>query len=311
MTRSRRDDGTYRLTRRGFLAGSAAAAVVAGASTCSSDSTTPSSGGTSTPTTLPPQRARTYFTPHEAAVVEAATARILPGTPEDPGAREAEVVVYIDGLLAVAGGYGEPVYRTGPFVSPDDFDPTVENDDEGEEGEGDDDTFESTPFGVIDRPSGTFDRYGDQSLVTPAEAYRRAIPLLDMHSLERFGTGFVDLDEEQQDAVLTDLEDDAAPVFDSEPTAQDFFALLHRHTVEGMFSDPIYGGNQGMVGWELIGWPAAQRAYTPVELKTEARPRSPQSIEQMHPFNPGDAGRNEHGAELPVAGSDQHRHGGG
>src|SRR5687768_5288304 len=31
------------------------------------------------------------FTPHEARTVEALTARILPGSPEDPGAREAGV----------------------------------------------------------------------------------------------------------------------------------------------------------------------------------------------------------------------------
>lgn len=43
-----------------------------------------------------------YFSDWEARMVEAATARILPGSPEDPGAREAGVVDYIDRSLAGA-----------------------------------------------------------------------------------------------------------------------------------------------------------------------------------------------------------------
>lgn len=218
--------------------------------------------------------------------------------------------MYIDGLLAVAGGYGEPVYRTGPFVSLDETDPSAEDEDAEEDEEGEEEPFTATTFGVIDRPSGAFDRYGDQSLMTPAEVYRLAIPALDAHSMSRFGAGFVLLTEDQQDTVLTDLEQDAAPEFDSEPTAQDFFALLHRHTVEGMFSDPLYGGNRGMVGWKLTGWPGAQRAYTPNELVTESEPRAPKSMEELHAFNPGDARRNNDHGEVPVAGSDHHIGGG-
>lgn len=49
------------------------------------------------------------------------------------------------------------------------------------------------------------------------------------------------------------------------PTAQDealrkiesslFFSLLRKNTIEGMFCDPMHGGNAGMVGWQLIGFP--------------------------------------------------------
>ncbi len=42
-----------------------------------------------------------------------------------------------------------------------------------------------------------------------------------------------------------------------------------------------------MVGWTMIGYPGAQRAYTPVDLNTEGNIRPPQSIAQMHMFNPG------------------------
>jgi choline dehydrogenase-like flavoprotein len=37
--------------------------------------------------------------------------------------------------------------------------------------------------------------------------------------------------------------------------------LLRTHTVEGMFCDPLHGGNIGMVGWKLIGFPAPRMSY--------------------------------------------------
>ena len=36
-----------------------------------------------------------------------------------------------------------------------------------------------------------------------------------------------------------------------------------RHTMEGMFADPIYGGNKDFAGWRLVGFPGAQAIFTP------------------------------------------------
>jgi gluconate 2-dehydrogenase gamma chain len=85
--------------------------------------------------------------------------------------------------------------------------------------------------------------------------------------------------------------------------SSEFFDLLRDHTAEGMFSDPVYRGNQGMVGWTLVGFPGAQRAYTPLELRDEAyfEKREPQSIAMLHPFNAGEASHPN--AILPVTGS--------
>ena len=52
---------------------------------------------------------------------------------------------------------------------------------------------------------------------------------------------------------------------------ESFFHTLRRYTNEGMFSDPAYGGNRNMVGWKLIGYPGAQRAYTPDEIQVERK----------------------------------------
>src|SRR5690606_21877309 len=113
------DDGTVTgLPRRRFLVGGGAAAVTAlvGVS-CSDDDDASTPEPASSSSTSAPERARQFFTVREAAIVEAATSRILPGTPEDPGAREAEVVVYIDALLASGGWANEPIYRMPPFVT--------------------------------------------------------------------------------------------------------------------------------------------------------------------------------------------------
>jgi len=32
-------------------------------------------------------------------------------------------------------------------------------------------------------------------------------------------------------------------------------------TVEGFFSDPVYGGNRDMVAWRMIGFPGAYAPY--------------------------------------------------
>lgn len=40
-----------------------------------------------------------------------------------------------------------------------------------------------------------------------------------------------------------------------------FFQLLRTHTIEGMFCDPMHGGNAGLIGWQLIGFPGPQMSY--------------------------------------------------
>ena len=46
--------------------------------------------------------------------------------------------------------------------------------------------------------------------------------------------------------------------------------MVLEDTYEGMFSDPLYGGNRDYAGWKLVGYPGAQRAYTAHELAARA-----------------------------------------
>ena len=72
-------------------------------------------GCTSPPKRAPGARVLRFFTSHQAAVVEDATARIAPGPRDDPaegpGAREADVTGYIDTMLGTLGALEGRVRR--------------------------------------------------------------------------------------------------------------------------------------------------------------------------------------------------------
>jgi len=75
---------------------------------------------------------------------------------------------------------------------------------------------------------------GYQSEKTPRQIYREGLQGLK---------GFHHLYPEHQDFALKQIESSI------------FFALLRQNTIEGMFCDPMHGGNAGMIGWQLIGFP--------------------------------------------------------
>src|SRR6185369_16692392 len=82
--------------------------------------------------------------------------------------------------------------------------------------------------------------HGNQGKATPREIYREGIRLLE---------DFAALPATAQDAKLRAIEKSA------------FFQLLRRHTLEGLLSDPLHGGNRDMIGWQLIGYPGPRMSY--------------------------------------------------
>jgi len=76
--------------------------------------------------------------------------------------------------------------------------------------------------------------FGYQGKATPRESYREGLKGLK---------GFDGLSTEEQDKKLQQIEN------------THLFALLRQNTIEGMFSDPVHGGNVDMVGWQLVGFP--------------------------------------------------------
>lgn len=245
-----------------------------------------------------PQALR-FFTEEEARTVEAVTSRLVPGTDEDPGAVQAGVVRYIDTKLAQHEAFAEPTYHEPPFANQ---------------------TTNGAPGIPVDEDE--LYRYGFQSHLNHREIYHLGVPAVDRYAQTRFGSLFHELPEERQDDVLRVLEgvqqrqeaeedaasdpsqgseageeadegngaipanllDQAEEVFDQLDPGL-FFSTLRTDTIEGMFADPLYGGNAGMVGWALIGYPGAQRSYSPKEMLHGAD-RQPQPMHQLTAMNP-------------------------
>lgn len=157
-----------------------------------------------------------YLTHAEVRFLEAACERLIPTDELGPGAKAAGVSVYIDRHLQSEWGTHGRNYRSGPWL-------------------------EGTP------------QQGYQSRLTPQEMYRAAIRETDLHCNAKYGKNFDALTGEQQDEVLSAMEHNKLDL--PSVASRVFFDLLWRNTEEGFFADPIYGGNQGNVGWKLLGFP--------------------------------------------------------
>ena len=109
----------------------------------------------------------------------------------------------------------------------------------------------------------SYPEHGYQAKESPRETYRQGLALL--------GTNFAELAGSDQIAKLESIE------------KTHFFQLLRTHTVEGMFSDPMHGGNAGLIGWQLIGYPGPRMSYRDEIEKHygEAFRPKPQSLEQI------------------------------
>jgi gluconate 2-dehydrogenase gamma chain len=98
--------------------------------------------------------------------------------------------------------------------------------------------------------------------------YRAGLTQLDAYCHAQYKRGFAALQPGQQDEVIGALAAGKADGF-AWPTAQAFFRTLRTHTMEGMFADPVYGGNHDFAGWRLIGFPGSQMQYTEADLKSD------------------------------------------
>jgi gluconate 2-dehydrogenase gamma chain len=169
-----------------------------------------------------------FFSPAEAAFVEAAAARLIPSDQTGPGAIEAGVPRFIDRQLAGPYGAGDHFYLQPPF-----------------------------PKGLPTQ---------GWQMAAPAEVYRAAIPAIERWVAARYGRPFAALDPATQDEALKALENGSAELAGA-ADAKAFFALLLQNTLEGYFADPVYGGNRDMGPWRMIGFPGARYDLKPYVLR--------------------------------------------
>ena len=200
--------------RRAFLVGAAVGAgAVAGATLVPNALAQTQEAPRTTGTVPPPAHSHaggpglgTFFNSEDAGTVAAFAERLMPGAPGKPGARDADVLNYID--LALSGAYADLQYF-----------------------------------------------------------YRRGLASLDAYCRKTYREPFRRLSAGQQDEVITALEEGKASEF-SWPSAVAFFNTVRTHTMEGMFADPIYGGNKEFAGWRLIGFPGAQVEFTAADMQS-------------------------------------------
>ena len=177
-----------------------------------------------------------FFDDHQAAVVREATARMIPGPTDDPlemghpGAREANVVRYIDTLLGALTLSPEKIHAGGPWSNR---------------------SGGTTNYMATFIPLTAAQRLGwERKLASLQKQYADGVKALDAAA----SGDFVGADNNTKDQVLT--------------AAGAFRDLLFTHAIEGMYSIPEYGGNQDLVGWKEIKWKGdtQPRGYTPAEV---------------------------------------------
>jgi gluconate 2-dehydrogenase gamma chain len=163
-----------------------------------------------------------FFNADEASFIEAAVARLIPADDAGPGALEADVPAYIDRQLAGAWGAGERLYRSGPWQA--------------------------------GKPT-----QGYQLPFTPAELFRNALRAINDELRKNNQGSFGKVTAADQDAYLKNLEGGSKDL--GGVPSNVFFQSLLEMTIEGFFADPVYGGNKGMIGWKLVGFPGAYANY--------------------------------------------------
>ena len=167
----------------------------------------------------PPPATYAFLNLEEAAFVEALVDHMVPADDLSPKGTDVGINTYIDRALSGAWGKGDRLYMQGPWK-------------------------QGTPS------------QGYQLPLTPAQLYRAGIEATNAHCRKAYGKTFDRLSSEQREEVLIGLSS-AKIAFDGGVPVRVFWSTLYQTVMEGMFSDPIYGGNRNKAGWKLIGFPGA------------------------------------------------------
>ena len=184
-----------------------------------------------------------FFTPGEAATVEAIVDRLIPTDHLSPGGKDCGCAVFIDRQLAGAFGQASRLYTKGPFMP-------------------------------------GLSTQGYQGDLTPAGRYRLGLRALNDYTDTTYKRDFRSLSLDQQDTVLAGL-DGGKITLKLRPgfSTKEFFELVLQNAMEGFFADPLYGGNKGMASWKMIGFPGARYDYRDhIDKHNQPYPKGPVSI---------------------------------
>jgi gluconate 2-dehydrogenase gamma chain len=208
-----------KIGRREFLT----SVSVVGAATASAHALAPVTAAAQTPPQTPDAHHTTeaagyaFLKPAEQAFVETLVDHMVPKDELTGSGTEIGIATFIDRALAGSWGKGDRLYQQGPWQK-------------------------GTP------------NQGYQLPLTPAELYRAGIEGSNTYCRKTFGRDFDRCSTEQKETFLKDLS--AGKItFDGGLVGRDFFTMFYENVMEGLFADPIYGGNKDKVGWKMIGFP--------------------------------------------------------
>jgi len=162
------------------------------------------------------------LTAEEVAFFSATSDTMIPKDELSPSGSECGVPTFIDRQLASAFGAGARMYRAGPFHQ------------------------------------GTTEQ-GYQSPLTPRDFFAAGVEATNAWSRKTYGKTFDRLAPEQRILALKEMEAGKAQFQDFDSKL--FFQRLLAITMEGFFSDPIYGGNRNKASWRMLGFPGLPATY--------------------------------------------------
>ena len=197
-------------------------------------------------------------------ILSAATERIFPKDDLGPGAIELGVPFFIDKQLASEWGTNSKEYMKGPFATNI---PSIGNHNNTK------DQNKGGPNAETQVPIPT-PRY--QSILTRSEIFTLGLRKIDQVSQKDFGARFVDLDPDKQDEVLRMFDEDKVEM--KGIGSANFFHLLQQTTIEGVYADPVYGGNKDMMGWRMKEYPGPRMSYLDTIENEEFIKMEPESL---------------------------------
>ena len=174
----------------------------------------------------PPQdnQAYIFFNLSEQEFIEKIVNHMIPKDDLSPQGTDIGIQYYIDRALASGWGKGDRLYQSGPWKK-------------------------------------GLPTQGYQLPLTPADLYRVSIDQSNQYTIKKYGVKVSKLTFAQLEEFLLDLKDGKVN-FASGPPSTTFFSMLYQNVMEGMFSDPIYGGNKNKAGWKLVGFPGAVATHS-------------------------------------------------
>lgn len=175
---------------------------------------------------------------NEQKLVEAIAETIIPSETDSPGAKEAGVIYFIDKQLNGDYGRNANMYMNPPFVMGGETGSITVQGKTYPQGS------PSVPF-----PAGQKYQYN----LTLREFWRYGLLALQSYANSVYNNNFEGLSDSQRIQVLTDLYNNKPTSF-NDIVPNDFFNEVIFMVWSGFLMDPMYGGNQTMVGWKHVAF---------------------------------------------------------